>query len=113
MLQTVVELTEYLKQATTCMSDDSRTNFITFIAKNPLAGCLIPGTGGARKVRWQKEKGGGKRGGVRIIYYYHSQDLPLFLFTVYGKTQRENLSEKEKNVLKSIVKQLATAYGRK
>jgi len=111
MLQTVVETNEYLKQAATCMSDKVREEFIDFIAEHPSSGHIIQGTGGARKVRCRKE-GRGKRAGVRIIYYYHNKDMPIFLFTAYGKNQRATISESEKKELKSILKQLIVSYGR-
>ena len=75
ILQTVVETTEFIKQATNCMDDKTRENFIDFIAKNPLAGDLIQGTGGAR-----------------VIYYYHDEDMPIFLFTAYKKNQKRKFN---------------------
>jgi mRNA-degrading endonuclease RelE of RelBE toxin-antitoxin system len=92
ILQTVVETPEFIKQASACMSDESRLDFIKFIAENPLDGDLITGTGGARKIRWRANFNEGKRGGARIIYYYHDQDLPIFLFTVYKKNQKGNIT---------------------
>lgn len=52
ILQTVVETSEYIKEAKVCMDELSRKEFVNFIAENPLAGDLIQGTGGARKIRW-------------------------------------------------------------
>lgn len=70
-LQTVVEIPKFIKQVKSIMDKQSREDFINFIAQDPLAGKLIPGTGGARKIRWAKDNHQGKRGGARIIYYYH------------------------------------------
>jgi mRNA-degrading endonuclease RelE of RelBE toxin-antitoxin system len=100
VLQTVVETPEFIKQAGSCLDEESCSSFIDFIAKNPLSGDLIPGTGGARKIRWQSEQNQGKRGGARVIYYYHDQNIPIFLFTAYKKNQKENL----KKVIEMIVK---------
>ena len=97
-LQTIVETPEFIKKANECMNDETRSHFINFIAKAPLAGDVIQGTGGARKIRWQNDFYSGKRGGVRIIYYYHDEKMPIFLFTVYKKNQRENITAKEKKV---------------
>lgn len=110
-LQVVVETAEYTKQAVSCMDKESRDNFITHIAQNPLDGELIIGTGGARKVRWTADSNQGKRGGSRIIYYYHNQNMPIFLFTAYGKSQKENITEHEKSILKMIIKSIVKAYG--
>ncbi len=83
-----------------------------FIAENPLAGDLIQGTGGARKIRWQADIHKGKSGGARIIYYYHDDNIPIFLFTAYKKNQKENLTAAEKILLRKIIKLIVTEYER-
>ena len=65
---------------------------------NPLAGDLIRGTGGVRKLRWGRG-GRGKSGGVRIIYYFHSANAPLYLLTIYGKGDKADLTEHERKEL--------------
>lgn len=67
-------------------------------------GDLIPETGGARKIRWSSRGHQGKRGGARVIYYYHNQNMPIFLFTAYAKNQRANITSAEKKLLKMIIK---------
>ncbi|MBY6239538.1 type II toxin-antitoxin system RelE/ParE family toxin [Vibrio harveyi] len=71
----------------------------------------MQGTGGVRKLRWAKE-GGGKSGGVRVIYYYHSEDIPLFMLSLFGKNEKANLSKAECNVLNKLTKILADSYRR-
>lgn len=110
ILQTVVETPEFIKQARESMSDKMRNDFVDYIAKNPLEGALIQGTGGARKIRWQSNEHTGKRGGTRIIYYYHDEDIPIFLFTAYKKNQRENIAPAEKAALKKIINLIVKAY---
>lgn len=110
ILQTVVETPEFIKQAKECMNDDVRSEFIDYIARNPVAGDIIPGAGGARKVRWQSDAHRGKRGGARIIYYYHDEDMPIYLFTAYQKNQRENITSEEKKILYSLIKMIIKAY---
>jgi hypothetical protein len=63
-----------------------------FVGANPDVGDIIPETGGVRKLRWSV-RGRGKRGGVRVIYYFHSEAFPLFLLTVYTKNQKANLTK--------------------
>jgi mRNA-degrading endonuclease RelE of RelBE toxin-antitoxin system len=109
-LQTVVETPEFIKQSTSCMDSEVIENFINFIAKNPTDGEIISGTHGVRKIRWASNVNEGKRGGVRIIYYYHNQGMPIFLFTVYKKNQKDNLTMSEKNILGKIVRQIVTTY---
>jgi hypothetical protein len=87
-----------------------RTAPISHIAANPLQGELIVGTGGIRKVRWAADAHQGKRGGVRVLYYYHNQSIPIFLFTVYGKSKKENLTQAERNILKTITSKIVRSY---
>jgi hypothetical protein len=77
-----------------------------------MAGDLIAGTGGVRKLRWAVV-GRGKRGGARVIYFVHSERLPLFLLTAYAKNVRADLSDKERAGLKALVKEFPDTYERK
>ena len=79
---------------------------------NPEAGKIVPETGGVRKVRWALA-GRGKRGGARVIYYYHNERLPLFLLTAYPKNEKANLSKAERNAMKRLVQILVAGYPRK
>ena len=67
-----------------------------------MAGDLIAGTGGVRKLRWARD-GRGKSGGVRAIYYFHSEAMPLYLLTMFAKNERANLSKAERNELADLV----------
>jgi hypothetical protein len=68
---TVVETAEFLKHAARLMPCEEREKLVAFVGSNPEAGEIIPETGGVRKIRWARE-GMGKRGGARVIYYYHT-----------------------------------------
>lgn len=107
----VVETTEFLAAAKKLLSEEERGSLVYFLANNPTAGDLIVGTGGARKLRWSLE-GRGKRGGARVIYFFHSERLPLFIFTAYAKNVQGDLSYAEKNELKQITKSIVESYGR-
>jgi len=72
------------------------------LAAQPRAGDLIQGTGGIRKLRWARG-GRGKSGGVRVIYYFHSDRIPLYLLTVFGKGEKADLSKGERNELAKLV----------
>jgi hypothetical protein len=64
----------------------------------------MPGTGGFRKVRWaDNRRGKGKRGGLRVIYYYLSFDYQIWFFTLYDKDEASDLTAHEKRVLKSAI----------
>lgn len=90
------------------MSARERTALIETIARNPEAGSVIPKTGGVRKLRFAQE-GKGKSGSYRVIYYYYDEKNPVLLFTVFGKNQKINLSESEKNELYQIVQEIKKA----
>lgn len=86
-----------MRQAEAVWDDDERTEFVAFIAANPEAGDVIAGTGEVRKVR-RSRAGTGKRGGVRVVYFYHDANRPLYLLMVYAKARQEDLSPDEKRV---------------
>lgn len=102
---TVAETLQYQRKAKRVLSSIEQSEIVTFLSVNPKAGVLIEETGGIRKLRWRKG-GRGKSAGVRIIYYYHSETMPLYLLTVFGKNERANLSRQEKHMLANLVKQL-------
>ncbi|MPT48033.1 MAG: addiction module toxin RelE [Sphingobium sp.] len=99
-MQTVVETPEYLTASKKAgMTDDERKNTVDFIAANPEAGDIIPGTGGCRKVRIAKD-GKGKSGGYRVITYYTTAQNPVYLMTVITKGKQANLTDAQKNDLR-------------
>lgn len=65
------------KQAAELFTDEERTELIDFLAANPQAGDEFPGAGGVRKLRFAA-KGKGKRGGARVIYYWYSDEAPIY-----------------------------------
>ena len=96
---------EYIRRATRLLSQSERNDVIDYVAVTPKAGDLIQGTGGVRKLRWARS-GRGKSGGVRVIYYFHSEALPLYLLTVFGKGEKADLSQAERNELTKLVQVL-------
>jgi hypothetical protein len=106
-MQTVVEMNYYITRAEKLLTASQRNAVIDTVAADPLRGDPIAGTGGIRKMRFAKE-GKGKSGGVRIIYYYYNESAPVFLFSLFGKNEKDNLSKTELNNLA----QIATAIKR-
>ncbi len=106
---TVVETEEFLRKAKPLMSDVEREELVAFLGANPEAGKIVAETRGVRKVRWGLA-GRGKRGGARVIYYYHSVRLPLFLLTAYPKNEKANLTQAERNAMKRLVQILVAGY---
>lgn len=106
---TVVETERFLRDSTALLPPASRAELIWFLAMSPEAGDVIPDTGGVRKLRWALP-GRGKRGGARVIYYFHSQRVPVFLLAAYGKNEKANLTQGERNAMKRIIPLLVANY---
>ncbi len=87
----VIETESFVKQAAALWSDAELDELKDYLARNPLAGDEMPGTGGLRKLRWSRA-GMGKRGGARVIYYYYNESAPLYLLMAYAKAAQENPS---------------------
>jgi len=97
-LITVVETGLFIRQAQKIWSDEDRVALIDHMARNPDSGDVIPGTGGVRKLRWART-GSGKRGGTRVIYFYHDMDRPLYLLLAYAKAQASDMDADEKKAV--------------
>ena len=111
-MQTVAELPEYIRAADKLMSADERQDIIRYLAEHPKEGDVMEGTGGVRKLRWRRG-GRGKSGGVRIIYYFHDEGMPLYLLTLFAKGDRANLTKGERNELAELVGILIEAWRKK
>jgi hypothetical protein len=95
---TVAETHMFRRQAEKIWGEDELAALVDHLALNPEDGDVIPGTGGVRKLRWGKA-GVGKRGGVRVIYFYYRPDCPLYLLLAYAKAQASDLSGDEKKAV--------------
>ena len=100
-----VELPAFAKYRADYLDDEGFRSLQTLLLKNPEAGDVIEGTGGIRKLRYgDARRGKGKRGGLRVIYYWWSSGLQFWLFTLYDKDEADDLSAKEKKLLKDMLK---------
>jgi len=104
-MQTIVETPEYCRRAERLLAAAEREAVIDYLAAFPKAGVILRGTGGIRKLRWARP-GAGKRGGVRVIYYFHNERMPLYLLTLFGKGEQANLTPSERNELAKLVQLL-------
>jgi hypothetical protein len=101
---TFIETSVFTRQITALLADEDYWRMQTILIVNPAAGDLIQGGGGIRKLRW-KAPGRGKRGGVRVIYYWAvSQDQILLLF-MYAKNELDNLTAAQLKVLRKIIEE--------
>ncbi|MBK9446230.1 MAG: toxin [Betaproteobacteria bacterium] len=100
-----VELPAFAKYRADYLDDEGFRSLQTFLLKNPEAGDVIEGTGGLRKLRYgDARRGKGARSGLRVIYYWWSAGLQFWLFTLYDKDEANDLSAKEKKLLKDVLK---------
>lgn len=97
----IVETPVFTKRVLEILSDDEYRELQYFLSEHPDAGDVIPGSHGLRKLRWTVS-GRGKRGGMRIIYYWlKPRDTILMLF-VFKKNERSDLSKDQLKILRSI-----------
>ncbi|HEX3939043.1 MAG TPA: type II toxin-antitoxin system RelE/ParE family toxin [Xanthobacteraceae bacterium] len=106
---TIVELNSFRLDADGVFTDDEQSRLIDFIAANPHSGVIIPATGGVRKIRWGAG-GKGKRGGVRVIYYFRDLNFPVFLLAAYKKSEKLNLTMGEREQMHKLVDRLVGEY---
>lgn len=98
----IIETRIFTRCINELMSDDEYRTLQETLVKRPGMGDVVQGTGGLRKVRW-KQEGHGKSGGVRVIYYWMTEDEQLYMLYVYQKSKQEDLTAEQKKALKSIV----------
>lgn len=112
-MHTVAELNTFRREAQDAgMSEDEISELVCFLAANPTAGEEMSGTGGCRKVRWAG-RGKGKSGGYRTITFFSGYQMPVFLVTCFGKGEKSDLTQGEKNQLKELSKLIAKEYATK
>lgn len=99
-----LETPVFTRQVTDLLSDTEYAALQGALIVNPESGDLIPGTGGLRKMRWQEtRRGKGKRGGIRVIYYWYSPRSVIYMLLTYSKDQQDDLTATQKRILKRLV----------
>lgn len=110
LMHTVCELQSFQRAATDVgMTETEVRGLIDHLASHPMAGDVMQGTGGCRKLRWAG-RGKGKSGGYRTVTFYSGRELPVFLVTVFSKGERTNLSDAERNALAAMTKAIVVEY---
>lgn len=105
-----VELPAFARHRADYLDDEGFRVLQIALLDNPEAGAVIAGTGGLRKVRSaDARRGKGKRGGLRVIYFWWGAGDQFWLFTLYDKDATDDLSAKERAVLKDLLKQELSA----
>ena len=102
-----IEIPIFTEDLLKLLSDDEYKEMQKALLLEPEKGDLIQGSGGFRKIRW-KQGGKGKRGGVRVIYYWEQSTQKLYLIFIYKKSVQEDLTQDQIKLLKSLVKGVTT-----
>ena len=105
MKATFVELPTFERIRKDYMDDDAYGELQQALMDNPEAGDVIEGTGGLRKLRRpDPRRGKGKRGGLRVIYYWWLGGDQFWLFTIFDKDQADDLTPDQRKALKQLLK---------
>ena len=98
-----IETPVFTEDVVQILTDSEYAELQAALLLQPDLGELMPGTGGLRKMRWAfPSQGRGKRGGIRIIYYWYVSDALIYLLMGYPKSKREDLSAQQKQTLRKI-----------
>jgi mRNA-degrading endonuclease RelE of RelBE toxin-antitoxin system len=109
---TIVEVTAVQRELEEVLSEEERERLIDWLAMNPSFGDIIPSTNGVRKTRWSYGNRG-KRGGLRVIYYFRDLNMPVYVLAVYKKNEKMNLTMREKQMIAKMVDQLVDHWAQK
>ncbi|HMM60946.1 MAG TPA: hypothetical protein PKC25_12540 [Candidatus Rifleibacterium sp.] len=98
-----IETSFFTKRLVETLPDEEYRQFQTALALDPELGDLIPGSCGIRKVRWNLPDTG-KKGGIRVIYYWAVSRDQIYLLLLYKKTVKENIDPDQLEILRQLVK---------
>jgi hypothetical protein len=101
----IIETPTFSKMITALLNDEDYRILQYILAANPEAGDIVQGGGGIRKIRFALP-GKGKRGGVRVIYYWQKSKDTIFMLIAYIKSKKSNLTTEETTILKRLVKEI-------
>lgn len=99
-----VETPLFTREVTELLSDDEYRGLQWALLYRPEQGSLIRKTGGLRKLRW-KRSGGGKRGGLRVIYFWDKDGEAIYMLFVYPKSEQEDLTPTQLRILSKLVRE--------
>ena len=96
----------FTRDIATLLTDDEYAELQGALIVNPEAGDVIRETGGLRKIRWsQQRRGKGKRGGVRVIYYWYAKGSLIYMLLAYSKNERDDLTAAQKRLLVRLIEE--------
>ncbi|NCP15930.1 type II toxin-antitoxin system RelE/ParE family toxin [bacterium] len=100
----IIETSIFTRRIQALLSDEEYRLLQRTLVLRPDAGDLIPGSGGLRKIRWSA-KGHGKRGGVRVIYFWAVSQERILMLLIYAKNEQDDLTPDQLKVLNRIVEE--------
>ena len=100
----IIETKVFTRRVTSLLTDDVYRDLQSFLVEHPDVGDAVQGTPGLRKVRWSA-KGHGKRGGVRVIYFWAVNAEQLLMLFIFAKNERDDLSVDQAKILSRIVRE--------
>ncbi|HVB68302.1 MAG TPA: type II toxin-antitoxin system RelE/ParE family toxin [Acetobacteraceae bacterium] len=109
MLHAVLETSIFSRRADALLSREERADLIAALAGNPLAGDVMPGLGGVRKLRFAP-KGRGKSGAFRVIYYLLTKDQPILALLIYGKNEQADLSPAQRKIVADLAAEMKRSH---
>ena len=102
VLHAVLETSIFSRSADALLSPEGRAELIDTLARDPLAGDVVPGLGGVRKLRFAP-KGRGKSGAFRVVYYVLTEELPILALLIYGKNEQVNPTPEQTRAMTAVV----------
>jgi len=99
-----IETPLFTKEVQALLEDDEYKSLQFALLLRPEQGSIIPGSGGLRKVRWAR-KGMGKRGGIRLIYYWDKKTESFYMLLIYSKSKKDDLSQDQLRILNQLIKE--------
>jgi mRNA-degrading endonuclease RelE of RelBE toxin-antitoxin system len=99
-----IETPVFTKLVTELISDDEYRKLQLALVLRPEAGKIIPGSSGLRKIRW-KGGGSGKRGGLRLIYFWDAPEDIIYMLLIYKKSKQKDLTPNQVKTLRNLVKE--------
>ncbi len=96
---------KFMRLAKKAMTPEALQELIDTLALHPEQGAIIRDTGGIRKIRWITGKGGGKRGGLKVLYYFDDEYL-ILLVTLFKKSEQDNFDASEKAEMRKLIDEI-------
>ena len=110
MPHAVLETSIFSRRADALLSVEDRAELVDALARDPMAGSVMPGLGGVRKLRFAP-RGRGKSGGFRVIYYVLNEDQPILALLIYGKNEQGNLDPAQRKAVAALAAEMKQGAG--